>query len=131
MSAQNMLYYLAWEEDDWLDEILDYFRSVNAVVPTAKTLQFMKEQRAEGVARNAVVVLNAAHEPEKSMEFLHLLQNDDEWKNVPLYIVGLEEHQEAEWQAAFPRANIVVIRGSKYEFDYEAVLKEMNAEWSD
>jgi hypothetical protein len=129
--ALDMVYYLAFEEDDWLDEILDYFREVNSVVPSTKTLQLMREQRANGVVENVLLVINVAHEKERSKDFLLHLQADDIWTNIPLYLVGVDEDEEAQWRTICPRAKVVVIRGSKYEFDYEAVLKDMKEKWSD
>jgi hypothetical protein len=118
-----MMYYLAWQEDDWLDEILDRFPHVNALVPTAKTFAQLKEQRTQW--DRIVVVLNAANEQEKCREFLNLLESDERLSADPLYIVGLKPDEEQDWQNAYPRANIIVITGFAVEFDYDAVLTRM------
>jgi len=126
--AQAMIYYLAWQEDDWLDELLDFFPAVNAVVPTLKTLDLMRHQRAEGLADQRLVVLNPAGEEAKSREFLQSLTADPDWKAAPLYIVGLTEHQAPAWQEAYPQAKVIVITGFAVEFDYEGVMRQMQAD---
>jgi len=118
-----MIYYLAWQEDDWLDELLDRFPQVNALVPTAKTFAQLQEQRAQW--DRAVLVLNAAQEQEKCQEFLEWLERDERLSADPLYIVGLKPDEEQEWQNRFPRARIIVITGFAVEFDYESVLDRM------
>lgn len=126
--AQAMIYYLAWQEDDWLDELLDFFPAVNAVVPTRKTLDLMREQRAEGLADKRLVVLNPSGEEEKSREFLQALTADLDWQAVPLYIVGLTEEQAPAWQEAYPQAKVIVITGFAVEFDYTGVMRQMQAD---
>ncbi|MFY0542581.1 hypothetical protein [Brevibacillus sp. H7] len=121
-----MMYYLAWQEDDWLDEILDRFPQVNALVPTAKTFQQLKEQRSE--MERVVIVLNAAYEQDKGKEFLRLLANDEQLSADPLYIVGLKPEEADEWQTAYPHAKIIVITGFAVEFDYDSVLAQMEAD---
>jgi hypothetical protein len=120
-----MMYYLAWQEDDWLDEMLDRFPEVNALVPTAKTFATLSEQRRTGEVERAVLVLNAAHEQEKCHAFLRMCMEDERLSTDPLYIVGLRPEEEQVWQEAYPRANIVVITGFAVEFDYDAVLDRM------
>ncbi|WP_139491434.1 hypothetical protein [Brevibacillus dissolubilis] len=129
--SRNMLYYLAWEEDDWLDELLDYFPVINAVVPTTKTLQLMKEHCEIGEVDKAVIVINLAHEKEKNKDFLAQLAGDEELSRYPLYFVGLKEAEKDEWQAAYPQAKIIVITGFVVEFDFEAVCKQIEAEWGE
>ncbi|GAA4716910.1 hypothetical protein GCM10023228_24240 [Brevibacillus fulvus] len=126
--AKNFLYYLAWEEDDWLDEILDRFPEINALVPTSKTFQLLQEQQRSDEVKRAVIVLNAAHQQEKCREFLQRLQADPVLSTYPLYIVGLRETEEQEWQQAFPQAKIIVITGFAVEFNYEQVLDQMEAD---
>ncbi len=121
-----MMYYLAWQEDDWLDEILDRFRHVNALVPTPKTFQQIKEQRNE--LDRVVIVLNAAYEQEKCREFLQMLEDDERLSSDPLYIVGLKPEEEENWQKAHPHARIIVITGFAVEFDYDSVLALMEAD---
>jgi hypothetical protein len=123
-----MIYYLAWQEDDWLDEILDRFPQVNALVPNAKTFQLLQEQRDTAEVERGVLVLNAACEQEKCREFLQLIETDERLAADPLYIVGLKPGEEEEWKAAYPRANIVVITGYAVEFDYDSVLDKMEAD---
>jgi len=118
-----MIYYLAWQEDDWLDELLDRFPQVNALVPTAKTFAQLQEQRAH--LDRVVLVLNAAQEQEKCQEFLEWLERDERLSADPVYIVGLKPDEEQEWQNRFPRARIIVITGFAVEFDYESVLDRM------
>lgn len=120
-----MLYYLAWQEDDWLDEVLDRFPEVNALVPTVKTLEMLAEQRKSGEVKRAVLVLNAAGEQDRTREFLQLCMADPLMSVDPLYIVGLKPEEEEAWQEAYPNAKIIVITGFAVEFDYDAVLARM------
>lgn len=120
-----MLYYLAWQEDDWLDEVLDRFPEVNALVPTVKTFEMLAEQRKSGEVKRAVLVLNAAGERERTHEFLQLCKSDPQLSTDPLYIVGLKPEEEEAWQEAYPNAKIIVITGFAVEFDYDAVLARM------
>lgn len=123
-----MLYYLAWQEDDWLDEVLDRFRQVNALVPTSKSFQLMQTQHDQGEVKRAVVVVNAAHEKDKSKDFLKLMQTDQRLSSEPLYIVGVTEEEAAEWRILYPRANVIVISGYVFDFDFESVLDLMEAD---
>ncbi|MFD2370760.1 hypothetical protein ACFSO0_12565 [Brevibacillus sp. GCM10020057] len=123
-----MLYYLAWQEDDWLDEILDRFPEVNALVPTAKTFEQLAKARKLGEVNRAVLVLNAAHEQERTREFLQLCMADPLLSTDPLYIVGLKPEEEGAWQEAYPSAKIIVITGFAVEFDYDAVLARMETD---
>ena len=120
-----MMYYLAWHEDDWLDEILDRFPEVNAIVPTAKTFAMLAEQRKSGEVTRAVLVLNAAQEQERCHAFLQMCMADEQLSRDPLYIVGLKPEEEQAWQDAYPHAKIIVITGFAVEFDYDAVLNRM------
>lgn len=120
-----MLYYLAWQEDDWLDEVLDRFPEVNALVPTVKTFEMLAEQRESGEVKHAVLVLNAAQEQERCREFLQLCKTHAQMSRDPLYIVGLKPEEEEAWQEAYPNAKIIVITGFAVEFDYDAVLARM------
>lgn len=120
-----MMYYLAWHEDDWLDEVLDRFPEVNAVVPTVKTFEMLSEQRKSGEVKRAVLVLNAAQEQDRCREFLRLCMADPNISADPLYIVGLKPTEEEAWQEAYPHAKIIVITGFAVEFDYDAVLARM------
>lgn len=126
--AATMIYYLAWQEDDWLDEILDYFPQLNALVPTSRTLELLKAHRDIGEVERAVIVINAGDEQEKSREFIQLLQADDRLAADPLYIVGLREAEAEQWQKDFPQAKIIVITGFAVEFDYDAVFRQMEAD---
>ncbi|MED4583049.1 hypothetical protein [Brevibacillus choshinensis] len=120
-----MLYYLAWQEDDWLDEVLDRFPEVNALVPSVKTFEMLAEQRKSGEVKRAVLVLNAAGEQDRTREFLQLCMADPQMSVDPLYIVGLKAEEEEAWQEAYPNAKIIVITGFAVEFDYDAVLARM------
>ncbi len=127
--ATQMLYYLAWQEDDWLDEILDFFPQVNAVVPTAKTLEQIKLQHDQGERDKLLLVLNVAGETEKSKEFLSLLQKEEKLSDKPLYLVGVEPSEEESWQQAVPQAKVIAIKVHPFEFPYEEVLRQMKADW--
>ncbi|MFF0827802.1 hypothetical protein ACFYU8_13065 [Brevibacillus sp. NPDC003359] len=120
-----MLYYLAWNEDDWLDEVLDRFPEINAIVPSVKTFELLAKQRESGEVERAVLVLNAAVEQERCKEFLRLCQEHPQLSTDPLYIVGLKPEEEEAWQEAYPHAKIIVITGFAVEFDYDAVLARM------
>ncbi|TGV05514.1 hypothetical protein EN829_054540 [Mesorhizobium sp. M00.F.Ca.ET.186.01.1.1] len=120
-----MLYYLAWHEDDWLDEVLDRFPEVNAMVPTAKTFELIVGQRESKEVERAVLVLNAAQEQDRCREFLRLCQEHPELSKDPLYLVGLKPDEEEAWKEAYPYAKIIVITGFAVEFDYDAVLARM------
>lgn len=126
--SQAMIYYLAWQEDEWLDEILDRFRQVNAWVPTAKTFQLIKEERDSQAVKRAVFILHAGHEQEKTREFLRMLQTDARLAEDPLYIVGLKEAEAAQWQQDYPQAKIFVITGYLFDYDYEPVLQQIEAD---
>jgi hypothetical protein len=123
-----MIYYLAWQEDDWLDEILDYFPQVNAMVPSAKTLEQIRGQREQGEVDRPLFVVNVAGEEEKSREFLRLLQSEEVFADDPVYLVGMDEGAAATWRNAFPQAKVIVITGHPFEFDYESVFRQMEAE---
>lgn len=120
-----MLYYLAWQEDDWLDEVLDRFPEINAIVPSVKTFELLAKQRESGEIERAVLVLNAAVEQERCKDFLRLCQEHPQLSADPLYIVGLKPEEEEAWQEAYPHAKIIVITGFAVEFDYDAVLARM------
>ncbi|NGQ96835.1 hypothetical protein G3578_16845 [Brevibacillus sp. SYP-B805] len=119
--------YLAWQEDDWLDEVLDYFPQVNATVPTAKAWAAVTEERMRAGLERALVILNVAGEKEKSMAFLQRLQAEGAFADDPLYLVGVAPEEAEEWQQRFPRASVIVITGHPFEFDYEAVFRQMEA----
>ncbi|HZG17359.1 MAG TPA: hypothetical protein VE710_20455 [Candidatus Bathyarchaeia archaeon] len=125
----QMIYYLAWQEDDWLDEILDFFPQVNAVVPTAKVLEQIKARHEQGETDKLLFVVNVADEKEKSRAFLQSLQQDEKLSKMPLYLVGADATDEESWKQEFPQANVIVIRVHPFEFDYEAVFRQMKAEW--
>lgn len=123
--SNPMMYYLAWEEDDWLDELLDRFPEVNAHVPTAKTFAELSRQRRTGEVERAVLVLNASQEKEKCHAFLRMCMEDERLSQDPLYIVGLKPEEEQDWREMYPHAEIVVITGFVFTFDYDAVLDRM------
>jgi len=123
-----MMYYLAWHEDDWLDEVLDRFPEVNALVPTAKTFEMLAEQRQSGEVSRAVLVLNAAQEQDRCRAFLQFCLEHEQLSSDPLYIVGLKPEEEEAWREAYPTAKIIVITGFAVEFDYDAVLARMESD---
>lgn len=125
----QMIYYLAWDEDDWLDELLDFFPQVNAVLPTAKTLEQIRADHEQPEADKLLFVVNVAAEAKKSQEFLALLQQDDKLADKPLYLVGVDPAEEASWQQQYPHARVVAIKGHPFEFDYEKILQQMKSDW--
>lgn len=125
----NMVYYLSWEEDDWLDEILDFFPSVNALVPTVKTVEQIRKQLEEGIVERALFIVNVGEQGDKTGEIVRLLASDSAFSRFPLYLVGLNETEAEKWKSVVPQAKTVVITGFAVEFDYEAVLREMKADW--
>lgn len=120
-----MLVYLAGEEDDWLDEILDRFQEVRAMVPGAKTFRLLQEERQALGLERMVLVVNAAYEQEECRQFLRLVQEDEQFASDPLYLVGLKEGEQDSWKQAYPQAKMVVMTGFAVEFDYDAVLSQM------
>jgi hypothetical protein len=127
--AKQMVYYISWQEDDWLDELLDYFPAVNALVPTAKSYQAIKEQRQAGEVEQAVFVVNPAADPQETDKFLQQVTNDPQLSREPLYLVGVKETEADGWRERYPTAKVVVNSGYSFDFDYEAVLAQMEAEW--
>ncbi|MBO8165225.1 MAG: hypothetical protein H0Z34_16195 [Brevibacillus sp.] len=124
-----MVHYFAWQEDEWLDELLDYFTDVHALIPSPQTLAIVKEQRREEGIDKGIIVVNPAGGEEQSKAFLDLLTADEALKRDPLYIVGISEQERAAWQEAYPRAKVVAITGFAVEFDYSAVLARMESDW--
>ncbi|EMT52040.1 hypothetical protein I532_14393 [Brevibacillus borstelensis AK1] len=124
-----MMVYLAWQEDDWLDEILDRFSEVRAMVPNAKTFRLLKEEKdSQQIDRYVVIVLNAAYEQEECRQFLQQWEADGRSAHDSLYIVGLKPDEQESWQRAYPQANIIVITGFAVEFDYDSVLSQMESD---
>ncbi len=122
-----MSYYFTWQEDDWLDELIDYFTSINAIVPTAKSLQSIAAERQDDRSDRALVIVNVAHEPDKTEVFLRELAAHERFATGPLYLVGATEENRHKWQAVCPDARVIVITGHPFEFDYGAVFAEMEA----
>ncbi len=128
--TKQMVYYLAWQEDEWLDEFLDRFPNVNALVPTVKSLEQIKAQRA-GEGDRILLVINPSGEPQLTRELLRKLSEDEALSREPLYLVGVRPDEAAEWQAASPHARVVVMDKPSYEFDFDNVLDRMEAEWEE
>ncbi|PPA92866.1 hypothetical protein [Brevibacillus laterosporus] len=126
--ASKMLYYLAAEEDHWLDELLDYFPVMNATVPTKKTLQMIEEQMKAGEITQSVLVINVTGLEERLPTLLEEYRNLDYVQKQPLYLVGIKEGDEEQWRNNYPQAKIIVITGFLVEFDFEAVCREMEAD---
>lgn len=120
-----MIYYMTWQEDDWLDEIIDRFPGVNAMVPNGKTLQLIRQAKAEGEVDRVVLVISVAHEPQETKQFVDLLVADPVFAESPLFLVGVSPAEQSEWQAGYPRADVVAIDCHPFEFDYDAVLARM------
>ncbi|MEJ8543892.1 hypothetical protein [Brevibacillus borstelensis] len=128
MMSTAMMVYLAWQEDDWLDEILDRFSEVRAMVPNAKTSRLLKDERDLQQIERFVIVLNAAFEQEECRQFLQQWETDERSARDSLYIVGLKPDEQESWQRAYPQANIIVITGFAVEFDYDSVLSQMESD---
>lgn len=120
-----MIYYLTWQEDDWLDEIIDRFPGVNAMVPNGKTLQLIRQAKTEGEISRMVIVVNVAHEPSQTETFLQTMTADAEFADKPLFLVGVSPAKQSEWQIKYPDADVVAIDCHPFEFDYDAVLSRM------
>ncbi|MGE5700940.1 MAG: hypothetical protein ACM32O_00250 [Clostridia bacterium] len=120
-----MIYYLTWQEDDWLDEIIDRFPGVNAMVPNTKTLQMILEARTSNEINRSVIVVNVAFEPEQIESFLLKLSADSVLGKEPLFLVGASPAESAAWQAKYPQADVIAIDCHPFEFDYDSVLDRM------
>ncbi|QOS99061.1 hypothetical protein JNUCC42_22210 [Brevibacterium sp. JNUCC-42] len=126
--ASKMLYYLAAEEDHWLDELLDYFPIMNAMVPTKKTLQVIEEQIEAGEITQSVLVINVTGLEDRLPTLLEECQSLKHVQKQPLYLVGIKEGEEEQWRSNFPQAKVIVITGFLVEFDFESVCREMEAD---
>ncbi|ERM17196.1 hypothetical protein [Brevibacillus laterosporus] len=126
--ASKMLYYLAAEEDHWLDELLDYFPIMNATVPTKKSLQMIEEQLKAGEITQSVLVINVSGLEDRLPTLLEEYQELEHVQKQPLYLVGIKEGEEEQWRNNYPQAKIVAITGFLVEFDFEAVCREMEAD---
>ncbi|MFB0831161.1 hypothetical protein [Brevibacillus laterosporus] len=126
--ASKMLYYLAAEEDHWLDELLDYFPIMNATVPTKKSLQMIEEQLKAGEITQSVLVINVSGLEDRLSTLLEECQELEHVQKQPLYLVGIKEGEEEQWRNNYPQAKIVAITGFLVEFDFEAVCREMEAD---
>lgn len=117
-----MIYYLTWQEDDWLDEIIDRFPGMNALVPNGKSLQVIRQAKAAGEVTRMVIVVNVGQEPEETKQFLDMLAADGDLASYPLFLVGGAPDVKSEWQESYPQADVVAIDCHPFEFDYDAVL---------
>ncbi|AIG28242.1 hypothetical protein EGH10_02405 [Brevibacillus laterosporus] len=126
--ASKMLYYLAAEEDHWLDELLDYFPIMNATVPTKKSLQMIEEQLKAGEITQSVLVINVSGLEDRLSTLLEECQELEHVQKQPLYLVGIKEGEEEQWRNNYPQAKIVAITGFLVEFDFEAVCREIEAD---
>lgn len=126
-----MIYYLTWQEDDWLDEIIDRFPGVNAMVPNGKNLERIKRERLAGELKRSVLVVNVAHEPEDTLACLERIKQDDMLGNEPLFLVGVQPQEQAVWQQRYPQAKVIAIDCHPFEFNYDAVLDQMQQELGD
>lgn len=126
--ASKMLYYLAAEEDHWLDELLDYFPIMNAMVPTKKTLQLIEEQIEAGEITQSVLVINVTGLEDRLPTLLEECQSLEHVEKQPLYLVGIKEGEEEQWRSNYPQAKVIVITGFLVEFDFESVCREMEAD---
>lgn len=123
---QKILYYFAWQEDIWLDEFLDRFQEVIALVPTAKSLQEIQDAPSQ----NKVIVVNVEEQPDETELFLQTLFNSSLLDDVPVFFVGLDsEQKKAEWVSRYPRAKGIVVEEHTYDYNYEPILSQIEAEW--
>lgn len=129
--AKRMVYYVSWEEDDWLDEILDRFPEVNALVPTAKSLKRIREQRERGEVEKAACVVNVSGDQKEIRAFLDGLVSDERLSGDPLFLVGMKEAESDEWQRLYPQARVAAVPPYDFTFDYGSVLSAIEAEWGD
>lgn len=127
---RNSLVYYAWEEDVWLDEFLDRFRDVNAMIPNPKSLQVILEERRENPAYSVVIVVNVGEGRPETEQFLQALVQTPLYEQVPLYFVGLNsEEEKQEWLQRYAKAKGIVVVEHTWDYDYEPILKQMEAEW--
>lgn len=122
-----IVFYFTWQEDQWLDELLDHFPAVIAMLPTAQSLRLAKEQLREEEAKKALLIVHPAGETEQTRDFLDRLACDETFAEHPLYIVGVAEAEQAAWQAACPAAEVVAVGEADVAFDYTEVLARMAA----
>lgn len=128
--ARNILYYFSWQEDVWLDEFLDRFREVNALVPNSKSLQLIQEEREQNPSVGMVIVVNVEEANAETEQFLQSLEKSPLYGEVPLFFVGLKnEQEEAGWLARYPQAKGIVVAEHTYDYDYEPILSRIEAEW--
>ena len=123
-----IVFYFAWQEDQWLDELLDYFADVIALLPAPQSLAVAKTERLAEAGKTALLIVNPQGEPEKSRRFLDLLTVDETLAGDALYIVGVPEAEAAAWQAAYPAAEVVAMREPAFAFDFAQVLARMAGE---
>lgn len=123
---RNILYYFAWQEDIWLDEFLDRFQEVIALVPTGKSLQEIQDTSSA----KRVIVVNVEQQPEETELFLQALMKSDLYEEVPIFFVGLDsEQKKVDWVSRYPRAKGIVVEEHTYDYNYEPILSQIEAEW--
>lgn len=128
---RNILVYFAWEEDIWLDEFLDRFREVNAMIPNLKSLQMLQEEQSVDAPSNLVIVVNVGEGKEETEGFLQALTQSSLYTDVPLFFVGISSDEEqAEWSKRYPRAKGIVVQEHTWDHDYEPILSLIEAEWT-
>ena len=127
---RNILVYYAWEEDLWLDEFLDRFREVNAMVPNPKSLQVLQDDRKDNPEQGLVIVVNVGEGRVETEQFLQALAQTTLYSEVPLFFVGLNsEEEKQEWIQRYPNAKGIVVTEHTWDYDYEPILKRIEAEW--
>lgn len=123
---RKILYYFAWQEDVWLDEFLDRFQEVIALVPTGKSLQEIED----ATTSSKVVVVNVEVQPEETEQFLTALIKSSLYDEIPIFFVGLEsEQKKEEWLSRYPKAKGIVVEEHTYDYNYEPILSQIEAEW--
>lgn len=123
---RKLLYYFAWQEDIWLDEFLDRFQEVIALVPTAKSLQEINDAPTS----RKVIVVNVEEQPDETEQFITIIFQSSQYAGIPVFFVGLNsEQKKAEWLSRYPKAKGIVVEEHTYDYNYELILNQIEAEW--
>ncbi|MGD8192388.1 hypothetical protein ACQCN2_20645 [Brevibacillus ginsengisoli] len=127
---RNILAYYAWEEDLWLDEFLDRFREVNAMVPTPKSLQSLQDEIKDDHEQSLIIVVNVGEGKQETEQFLKALVQTPLYSAIPLFFVGLNsEEEKQEWIKRYPNAKGIVVVEHTWDYDYEPIMRQIEAEW--
>ncbi|WP_232699558.1 hypothetical protein [Brevibacillus daliensis] len=124
----NMIFYLAWEEEHWLDELLDYFPQLIAMVPTVSTLERIETELQEGQIDRTVLVINVENQPDTIEIILQAIASSTQLQSIPIYLVGVTEENQEKWQSICPQAKMIVIKGFLVEFNFEQVCRQIESD---